>query len=445
MERNWQDSIFARLARNAILIAVLAVALLLGVTWATLQNAMERSLRENTATDMAGLVDIYASGGRQELLQRLEDRYEVENIDGRQAHYLLSGKGGASISGDVSRWPQLNPATSERGFIKLPDGTPVYARSAHLDENLDLLVAREYSADMRDLYRTIAIFFFAGLAIVLAVVGMARATSRRLSHRVEGINALFREPAEERLATLATMPGHPDEIDELASHSAATLARQERLLRAHKHMSDNVAHEIRTPLMHLDQKLVKAIDAAGNSPDSAALSQARQDIRGLTSLLDSLLDIASNEARRGDRAGLEQVDLSALLEQLAGLYEGSFEDAGLEFETRIEPGVLVAAEPMQFSRLVSNLLDNAIKYVPAGGSVSLTLEDGPRLTVADNGPGISEDRRAAVFDRFVRAERGDVSGHGLGLALARAIAERHGLRLYIAPSETGAKFVAEPM
>ncbi|MBD3730159.1 MAG: HAMP domain-containing histidine kinase [Sphingomonadales bacterium] len=406
---------------------------------------MKRSLEENTATDIAGLVDIYASGGRAELLQRLNDRYEVENIDGRQAHYLLSGTGGTRISGDVPHWPSLNPAISERGFVKLPDGTPVYARSAHLDENLDLLVAREYSADRRAMLLTVAVFLLTGLVIVLGVIALARATSQRLSQRVEGINALFREPADARLESLATLPDRPDEIDELACHSAETLARQGRLLRMHKHMSDNVAHEIRTPLMHLDQKLVKALAAAADGGEATALGQARSDIRGIAGLLDSLLDIASNEARRGDRAGLETVDLSAMVEQIAELYEGSFEDAGLALTTEIAPGVSFAAEPMQVTRLISNLLDNAIKYVPRGGMVQLALQPGPRLIVSDNGPGVPPDRREAIFDRFVRADRGDASGHGLGLALARAIAERHGLALYLADSDDGATFVAEPM
>ncbi|MCP5396457.1 MAG: HAMP domain-containing histidine kinase [Sphingomonadaceae bacterium] len=437
-------SIFSRLARNAILVAVVAVLLLGGVTWATLEQAMRRSLEENTATDVAGLVDIYASGGRAELLARLADRYEVEELDGRKTHYLLA-ESGKSLAGDIASWPSLNPATSQRGFITLPGGAAVYARTARLDENLDLLVAREYSADRAAQWRVIAVFLVAGLLVVLVVWWIARATSGSLARRVAHINALFRDPGESQLEGLQQLPAEPDEIDELAANSAGTLARQARLLRMHKHMSDNVAHEIRTPLMHLDQKLVKAL-AANPEPDGTGpLSQARKDIRGVAGLLDSLLDIASNEARRGDRAGLELINLSELLEQLAELYEGSFEDAGLGFQTQISPGITFEAEPMQLSRLLSNLLDNAIKYVPKGGTVTLELAPGPRIHVRDDGPGVPAEKRESIFDRFVRADKSDASGHGLGLALARAIAERHGLRLVLAESATGAHFMVEPM
>jgi signal transduction histidine kinase len=134
-----------------------------------------------------------------------------------------------------------------------------------------------------------------------------------------------------------------------------------------------------------------------------------------------------------------------LLGDLAALYEGSVEEAGLRLETAIEPGVTMLGERMQIVRLVSNLLDNAIKYVPAGGTVSLRLSQGPRIMVADDGPGIPFEDRGRIFERFARSA-GQVSqpGHGLGLALARAIAQRHGLVLRLADSPRGACFMVEP-
>ena len=100
---------------------------------------------------------------------------------------------------------------------------------------------------------------------------------------------------------------------------------------------------------------------------------------------------------------------------------------------------------MQGTRLLSNLLDNAIKYVPEGGRVRLILRPGPQVVVEDDGPGIPRDQRDRVFERFARATApGDRPGHGLGLALSRAIAERHGLVLRLGDTPRGAQFILEP-
>jgi signal transduction histidine kinase len=274
---------------------------------------------------------------------------------------------------------------------------------------------------------------------------VAVVTARSLARRIERIEDGLRAAAEGYPAALdsPSLPG--DEIDALARQGARLLARQAQLVRLQKHMSDHVAHEIRTPLMHLDGRLAAALQARPEPGEGGALTRSRGDIRGIVVMLDSLLDIASNEGRRGDLAGLVELNLSELLTDLAALYEGSVEEAGLTLDTAIEPGVTMLAERMQIVRLVSNLLDNAIKYVPSGGRVSLSLAPGPRITVSDDGHGIPREDRARIFERFGRGA-GQVSqpGHGLGLALARAIAQRHGLILRLAESERGACFVLEP-
>jgi signal transduction histidine kinase len=196
--------------------------------------------------------------------------------------------------------------------------------------------------------------------------------------------------------------------------------------------------------MHLGNRL-GAVMKEHPETVGGALAHAREDIRGIATMLDSLLDIASAESRRGDLAGLAEFDLSELLTSLAELYEASAEESGLAFETAIAPGVTMLGERMQITRLVSNLLDNAIKYVPEGGHVRLTLAPGPRLTVEDDGPGIVREQHERVFERFARASLpDDKPGHGLGLALSRAIAQRHGLLLRLGEPPRGAHFILEP-
>ena len=226
---------------------------------------------------------------------------------------------------------------------------------------------------------------------------------------------------------------------------------------AHRETTDQVAHELRTPLMHLDNRLVKALAKAQAEDDRRLLSDARAEIRHVIALLESLLDIATSEARKGDRLGLSPVNLSQLVNRIGELYADSAEDSGHVFTRSIMPGVTCQGEEMQLTRLITNLLDNAFKYVPAGGTVTLSLQPGPVLSVADDGLGVALEDRARIFDRFQRgagaaqadtaqAAAGLVAGQGagLGLALAKAIAERHGLTLGLAPQAKGANFVISP-
>ena len=104
---------------------------------------------------------------------------------------------------------------------------------------------------------------------------------------------------------------------------------------------------------------------------------------------------------------------------------------------------MLRADPMQMMRLMSNLLDNAFKYVPSGGSVALILSPGPRIIVQDDGPGIPAADRTRIFERYVRLDVGSGGGHGLGLALARAIAQRHELSLHVEDAAPGARFVVQ--
>jgi signal transduction histidine kinase len=125
---------------------------------------------------------------------------------------------------------------------------------------------------------------------------------------------------------------------------------------------------------------------------------------------------------------------------ICDLYSDSAEDSGLELGWTVASGVMIEGDERQLRRLVTNMLDNALKYVPAGGHVAVTLEPGPVLVVADDGPGIDPRDRARIFERFYRGRSHgeETSGSGLGLALAQAIAERHGLALTLdAPAAGG--------
>ena len=435
-------SILSRWVRGAILLALVSLALLLCVVVAESWRSSEASLAEAVDTDMAGLVDIFVTSGQDELVRRLADRTALSSFDGRQAHYLLGEAGRARVAGDLTQWPRLLPAQSEAGFVTLKDGTQLYARATRLGPGLDMVVAREYEPDRQAIWRLAAIFSLTAVGIVLAVWLIGRTATGRMRRRLARISEAFRA-AEHGAEPRASYAEPEDEIGELADLSTRAITRSANLARTHQHMSDHIAHEIRTPLTHLDNRLVNCLRA--EPAMRTEIEQCRADIRGVVTMLDSLLDIAASEARVGDLTGLEEVDLSALAEDLVELYAASAEEADIALIAHIEAGVTLPGERMQLTRLISNLLDNALKYVPAGGTISITIAAGPVIEVSDDGPGVEPYLRPFVFDRFRSGPpREGKSSHGLGLSLARAIAMRHGLRIGLVDSGKGAHFVVRP-
>ena len=410
----------------------------------TIRSTLETSARRAIDVDLAGLADIHATSGREELERRIADRLAITPRDGSAPHYMLADAAGRRIAGDIHQWPKLDPSVSESGAIRVGEGTGAYARATRLAPDLQLLVARETS-DNGALRRHVAFAFLGGGALFVLLVGaLGKSAAGRLHWRIQRLNEAFRESDDERLTAMAPRR-RPDEIDELTGHSVAALARQKRLVEAYRDTSDQIAHEIRTPLMHLDGRLTRALAADPGESVAARLLEGRADIKRLVAMLESLLDIAASKARQGDRHGLKRFDLSETVTRICELYADSAEDSGHAFAWDIAPGILFDGEEMQLTQLVANLLDNALKYVPKGGAIRLSLAEGPVLTVEDDGPGIAEADREKIFRRFYRSrgEASDSPGSGLGLALARAIAERHDLSIALMPSDRGAKFVVK--
>ena len=323
-------------------------------------------------------------------------------MEGNTPHYFLSDDKGTRIAGDLEQWPALDPSVSESGLIPIGENSEGFARAVQLDQDLRLVVARGMADSEPMLLRIGLVFLFGGAVLVALVVLLGRLAAARLQRRIERINVAFRDPDAEALSTLAE-PKDGDEIDELTAHSGAALARVRNLMEAYRDTSDQLAHEIRTPLTHLDNRLVKTLREEPEAAVAEGLVAARDDIRRLVQTLESLLDIASSKARRGDRAGLKDFDMSAMVHRICDLYSGSAEETGHAFEWRIEDGVQFTGEEWQLSRVLTNLLDNAFKYVPAGGRIEVTLEtqaNRPILTVSDNGTGIAADARGKIFERF---------------------------------------------
>lgn len=291
-----------------------------------------------------------------------------------------------------------------------------------------IVVARDVEATMRNAERIrTAILVSALIALLLGLLS-AYFVSQSFSRRIESFNKLANTVRSGDMRVRAERNYSEDELDLLAENLNEMLDHIDRLMGAMRYAGDSIAHDLRSPLTRLRTRLETAA-AKADGDAGAALEEAADNAQELLTTFDSVLRIARLEAA-DRRELLVALNPAEILEDIAELYEPSFEDAGLVFSTDIAPNLTVSADRGLLSQAVSNLVENAIKYTPEGGRVRLGLQKlkGGRVTfyVADDGPGIPGPMRERVKERFVRLEESrSAPGSGLGLALVEAVAEVH--------------------
>lgn len=267
-----------------------------------------------------------------------------------------------------------------------------------------------------------------GLAIALGVglVAAGRAarqvdTVRRLAERIVTGDLRGRLPVSDR----------PDSFDLLCAHINAMLDRIETLMGDIRFIADDIAHQIRTPLTRLRARIEREMDAAATPADFQRTAlDALHDIDGTLRIVSALLRIRELEDH-ARRSRFARIELAGLVADAVDLHSPLAEDRGVRLEYRSDASATVVGDADLLMEALSNLIDNAVKFGPQPGVVSVFLErDGAvaRIGVADQGGGVPPDERTLVIQRFYRREA-SMDGCGLGLALVKAIVELHGFRL----------------
>jgi signal transduction histidine kinase len=265
-----------------------------------------------------------------------------------------------------------------------------------------------------------------GIAITgaLALTGGV-AMSRSTTRRIESINQTSREISEGALDRRIPTRGTDDEFDQLALQLNEMLDRNQSLMEGLRHVSDNIAHDLRTPLTRLRQTLEGMEESClSDTEHKDQVDRAIREADGLLSIFNALLRISQIEAG-GRRENFGKVDLTALLTDVAELYEPVAEEKNLKLALYCDTAAEIDGDRDLLFQAIANLADNAIKYSPPDSTITLRAVD-RTVSVSDTGPGIPDHAREEVFRRFHRLEVArSTPGSGLGLSLVEAVAHLH--------------------
>ncbi|HWD58804.1 MAG TPA: HAMP domain-containing sensor histidine kinase [Stellaceae bacterium] len=416
--------------------AVSVFGVLLSVYWMS-ADFVERQTQATLDAEIAGLAEQYAQRGLSGLIQIVAARAAGDRGDGML--YLVTNADGHPLAGNITGWPQGTPvAPGPVAFnveMKVKGRTqmrPAQGALIVIPDGYRLLVARDISDAALYRERIKETLLWSGLVALIAGLIGGAVMSRNLLRRVEQVNRTAERVMGGNLSDRVPRKGTGDEFDQLAANLNNMLDQIERLMAGMREVSDNIAHDLRTPLARLRARLELSLignrdnDEPEDGAQSTAVRAAIDEADRLLATFNALLNIA--EAESGTRRGAaEPLDLAQTARAAAELYEPVAEEQGCALTLDVEPGIMIRGDRHLLSQAVANLLDNALKY--GGGEVRLSAHqaDGrAALEVCDSGPGIPEAEREAVFDRFVRLEPSrSTPGNGLGLSLVRAVARLH--------------------
>lgn len=439
--------------------ALFAMFLLAYFAWNT-RRLITEQITQTVDAEISGLSEQYNLGGIRRLVIIVDNRARRPG----SSLYLVTTNAGESLAGNVG---SLLPGILERtGWIETEyrrldeaEGSDHHAllRVIQLPGGFRLLVGRDLEERER-LYDVVlsAGKWSAAIVVVLGLVG-GFFVARRVLRRVDAMTETTRSIMEGDLGERLPVAGSGDELDRLAVNLNAMLERIEALMHGLKEVSDNIAHDLKTPLTRLHNRCEEALRTATTESEyRAALESTIEESDGLIRTFNALLMIARAESGQA-RDNMSELDAADVARGVGELYEPLAEEQGLSLIVEAPSAVPVHGNRELISQALANLVDNAIKYAALAnkaGNKAQTITvtagtEGDRvlLSVIDQGPGIPASMRERVVERFVRLDQSrTVPGSGLGLSLVAAVARLHGGELKfednaLGPDLTGLKAI----
>jgi signal transduction histidine kinase len=431
--------------------ALFAVFLLAYFAWNT-RRLITEQITQTVDAEITGLAEQYRQGG----IRRLVFVVDARSRRPGSSLYLVTTRAGEGLAGNVGSLATgilEQSGWTETAYRRLddPDGVEHHAlvRVFQLPAGFRLLVGR----DLEERERLYDIVLAAGrwsLAIVI-VLGVAGGffVTRRVLKRVDAMTETTRKIMDGDLAGRLPIAGTGDELDRLATNLNAMLERIEALMHGFKEVSDNIAHDLKTPLTRLRNRCEEALRLAEDeSQYRAALESTIEESEALIRTFNALLMIARAESGQA-RDGMTAIDAAEIARGVGELYEPLADDKGIHLKVEAPAAAPVHGNRELISQALANLVDNAIKYGAgingAEAEIVVTASgEGDRilLAVADSGSGIPAADRGRAVERFVRLEQSrSQPGSGLGLSLASAVARLHGGELKLEDNHPGLRTV----
>lgn len=439
----WMRSLTVRLTLVYMALFCGSIGLMLGATWVGGVWQPLRAVEAEIHNDSNRLVAIYNTQGRDALIRALERR--AARPQDRLPYHVLVAPGGGVVAANLVDWPRVKgPEWLRYEFGTYATGAEEEHEAVVRDRSLTGGYRLLVGLDTEDLdEREDAIFealsWGAGVSLVLGLIG-GLVMTYAVSQRLESINRAARAVIAGDLSGRVRLRGSGDDFDQLAQTLNEMLERIQQLIAAISRVSDNIAHELRTPLTRLRAELEDLAGATDPAQVQARSQAALNEAERLQSMFEALLRLARLD-RAASQPELSPVSLSQVAADAAELHQPAAEERGQSMTADIEPDLTLPGERDLLFQMISNLLDNAIKFAPIGGRIHLIAARSPQevtLSVSDDGPGVPPAERDRVFERFYRAAgTSHAEGFGLGLSLVAAAAARHGATISLSDAGPG--------
>ena len=447
--RPWRTNLLLLFRTTSFRLTLLYVAIFVGsagVLGALVYVAARAELNAQMDARIVGETDFLRQEFQRAGLEHLVASVESRGRGASAMDYMVQAAGGPVLTGEMQPGAGLTPGWRTLEALEDHDGDgrldEVHALVTDLGGGLLLAVGDE-TWRISEVEKAIgkALLVSVGLAAGLGILG-GLVLSRAFLSRVDAISRTAEAIIGGDLTQRITVRGTGDDLDRLAATLNRMLDRIGALMESLHQVSSDVAHDLRTPLTRLYQRLEAAREAAETAPEfKDAIDRAMVEADGLLATFGALLRIAQVEGA-SKRGGFRSLDLSGIVEAVADAFQPDAEQQGHWLDAAVEPGIAMQGDRELLTQAIANLVENALRHTPEGTRITIrfaTAEPGfATLIVCDDGPGVAPADLARLTHRFYRAERSRSSpGNGLGLTLVQAVAELHEAAFVLSNAQPG--------